>query len=112
QLRSSLAEKEILLKEIHHRVKNNLQVISSLLHLQSMRLRSAPMLEMFHESLYQSEDLSRIDFRSYVQSLADLLMRSYAERTRSVAVRVQVEDVRLSVNLAVPLGLIVNELMS
>jgi PAS domain S-box-containing protein len=125
QIEASLREKEVLLEEIHHRVKNNLQVISSLLRLQSAHVRDPETLEMFkesgnrirsmalvHEKLYQSADLSRLDFTDYVRSLADLLVRSYqAERSR-VALRTTVENVHLGIDVAVPLGLIINELVS
>jgi PAS domain S-box-containing protein len=125
QIEASLREKEVLLEEIHHRVKNNLQVISSLLRLQSAHVRDRATLEMFnesgnrirsmalvHEKLYQSADLSRLDFTEYVRSLTDLLVRSYQAETSRVTVRTTVEDVRLGIDAAVPLGLIINELVS
>jgi PAS domain S-box-containing protein len=124
QLKASLREKESLLKEIHHRVKNNLQVISSLLRLQAAGVRDGSALEMFHESqnrirsmalihekLYQSADLSRVEFGSYVRDLLDLLMRSYSVRPR-VEVDLAVGNASLSIEQAVPLGLILNELIS
>jgi PAS domain S-box-containing protein len=125
QIEASLREKEVLLEEIHHRVKNNLQVISSLLRLQSAHVRDRATLEMFkesgnrirsmalvHEKLYQSPDLSRLDFTDYLRSLTDLLVRSYQAETSRVTLRTTVEDVRLGIDAAVPLGLIVNELVS
>lgn len=124
QLKASLREKESLLKEIHHRVKNNLQVISSLLKLQAASIRDSSALEMFHESqnrirsmalihekLYQSPDLSRVEFASYVRELLSLLLRSYAARPR-IELNTTIEDAALSIELAVPLGLILNELIS
>jgi two-component sensor histidine kinase len=125
QLKASLAEKEVLLKEIHHRVKNNLQVISSLLRLQATHIEDPAALEMFdesrnriesmalvHEKLYQSANLSQVDFREYARSLAALLIRSYGARAAQVALKTEIDDVSLSVDVALPLGFIINELLS
>ena len=125
RLRASLAEKELLLKEIHHRVKNNLQVISSLLSLQSGSVTDKKALELFmesqhrvrsmamvHERLYQSPDLASIDFAEYVQSLVSHLSRAYGSASGSVAVRLNVQGVSLGVDQAISCGLIINELVS
>jgi PAS domain S-box-containing protein len=125
QVQASLREKEVLLEEIHHRVKNNLQVVSSLLRLQSAHVQDPAALEMFtesrnriqsmalvHEKLYQSADLSRVDFAEYVQSLTNLLVSSYRTRAAAVTLRVTVENVMLGIDVAVPLGLLINELVS
>ncbi|HWQ19326.1 MAG TPA: histidine kinase N-terminal 7TM domain-containing protein [Methanotrichaceae archaeon] len=124
-LKASLQEKEVLLKEIHHRVKNNLQVVSSLLSLQSgyvmdyqaregfkesqNRIRS---MALVHEKLYKSADLSRINFSEYIGSIADYLRRSYAMNFRSIRLNLDVDDVSLNIDNAIPCGLIVNELIS
>jgi PAS domain S-box-containing protein len=125
KIRSSLREKEILLKEIHHRVKNNLQIISSLLNLQSAHIRDPRALEVFkegqtrvrsmaliHEKLYQSADLARVDFSEYISSLAAYLFRSYEVNAGAVRLSVEAEDVLLGVDTAIPCGLIINELVS
>lgn len=125
KVRASLREKEILLKEIHHRVKNNLQIISSLLNLQSAHIRDPRALEVFkegqgrvrsmaliHEKLYQSEDLARVDFSEYISNLAVYLFRSYEVHAGAVALDVDAEDVLLGVDTAIPCGLIINELVS
>lgn len=122
---ASLREKEILLKEIHHRVKNNLQIISSLLNLQSAHIRDPRALEVFkegqgrvrsmaliHEKLYQSEDLARVDFSEYISNLAAYLFRSYEVNAGAVRLSVEAEDVLLGVDTAIPCGLIINELVS
>lgn len=119
-----LAEKDVLLKEIHHRVKNNLQVISSLLNLQSNLIEDPGMRQVFaesrhrvrsmaliHEKLYQSDDLSRIDFEDYIRSLTSSLQTSFGGRS-AVRIAVDVEAIKLSVDSAVPCGLIVNELVT
>ncbi len=124
-LTHSLKEKDVLLKEIHHRVKNNLQVISSLLNLQANLIEDPDALLIFlesrnrvrsmalvHEKLYQSGDLARIDFADYIRSLTGGLLSSFAGRSSSVRVAVEIEDVMLGVDTAVPCGLIVNELVS
>jgi PAS domain S-box-containing protein len=125
KVRASLQEKEVLLKEIHHRVKNNLQVTSSMLKLQSAYIEDPGARGMFaesqnrirsmalvHEKLYQSSDLSRIDIADYVTSLAMLLMRSFGVDRARISFALEAEPVFLSIEAAVPFGLIVNELLS
>lgn len=125
QLSASLKEKEILLKEIHHRVKNNMQVISSLLSLQSKTIPDKHTQEIFdesrnriksmaliHEKLYQSKDLFRIDFNSYVRDLLDNLRISYGLKEKNIETKVDIENVSFDINSAISLGLIINELAS
>jgi PAS domain S-box-containing protein len=125
RLQASLSEKEVLLREVHHRVKNNMQVISSLLNLQSRRIQDPDVLEMFresqrrirsmaliHERLYQSSDLARIEFSQYLRNLATHLFHSYQVSSDRVRLRLDTEEVFLNINTAIPCGLIVNELVS
>ncbi len=124
-IQASLREKEALLREIHHRVKNNLQVISSLMSLQSERLLDAGARKMLkesqarirsmafiHEKLYQSRDLSKVDFASYIRSLASSLFQSYRLDPGQVRLETDLEDVGIDINSAGPCGLLVNELIS
>ena len=124
-LKASLSEKEVLLREIHHRVKNNMQVISSLLNLQANHVTDAAIIEMFresqrrirsmalvHERLYQSADFSHIEFSEYLRSLAVHLFHSYRVDSSLIRLNLDVEKIFISINTAVPLGLIVNELIS
>jgi len=124
EVKQSLEEKEILLKEIHHRVKNNMQIISSLLNLQlnleeeektknilmesQGRIKS---MAMVHEKLYQSTDLSHINFREYLENLSHDLFYSYAVPA-SINLVVEAENIYINIDTAIPLGLIVNELVS
>ncbi len=122
-LSASLREKEVLLKEIHHRVKNNLQIISSLLSLQTANHDSDPTaalresqdrirsMALIHEKLYRSVDVARVDFRDYAEGLTAGLQRSYFPGP-GVRVFVDVDDILLDIDLAIPCGLIVNELVS
>lgn len=125
RVRSSLAEKEVLLREIHHRVKNNLQVISSLLRLQSRKVEDAAVQELFHESqnrvrsmaltheqLYRSKDLAEVDLERYVRDLATGLFRSYGVDSRKVRLTVDASEAPLPIDLAISCGLIVTELVS
>lgn len=125
KIKASLEEKEVLLKEIHHRVKNNLQVISSLLRLQSRYITDPQILEMLqesqnrvqsmalvHEQLYQSADLSRIDFADYIHSLTSHLYQAYEGNAKRAKLLINVTPVLLNIDTAVPCGLIINELVS
>ena len=124
-MRRALRERETLLKEIHHRVKNNLQVIDSLLYLQSQYAPDASSVEMFqesrqrvrsmalvHERLYEAPDLTQVDFADYIADLANYLFHSYGVDTDRIRLECKVHRVRLSLEAAVPCGLLVNELIS
>ena len=125
KVKASLREKEVLLQEINHRVKNNLQIISSLLNLQSKNVRDGQAREIFRESqnrvrsmsliyekLYQSEDLARIEFGEYIRSLAVDLFSTYDIGTDTIAIEVSADDVLVGIGGAILFGLIVNELIS
>ena len=125
ELKQSLTEKDVLLKEIHHRVKNNLQIISSLLNLQSSQLKDEEARSSFnesknrirsiatlHEQLYTSKDLSRIDFTAYIADMTNNLLRSYGVADDSIKIKINSERIYLDINTAIPCGLIVNELVS
>jgi PAS domain S-box-containing protein len=125
KIKASLREKEVLLQEIHHRVKNNLQIISSLLYLQSTRtehpeaisaLRESrdrvKSMALIHERLYESPNLASIDVGGYVRSLVSDLRRSYITEDSSVRLTVNVGDIPLGITEAIPCGLIINELVS
>ena len=125
QIKAALEEKKVLLKEIHHRVKNNMQVISSLLRLQSRQVKDKADLELFtnslsrvramaliHEKLYLSLDLARINFVEYARSLTRNLFSEYGINPEAVTVKIDINDVFLNANTAIPCGLIINELFS
>lgn len=125
QIEASLKEKETLLKEIHHRVKNNLQIIASLLDLQSESLTDPQDLQIFqdsqnrirsmaliHEQLYQSEDLARIDTAQYIEDLVYSLFNSYETQSGSIIPKLDVDEIFLNIDAAIPFGLILNELVS
>lgn len=125
QLKVSLREKEALLKEIHHRVKNNLQIISSVLRLQSDFIRDDKVMALFndsqnrirsmaliHEKLYQSRDLLRISMSEYIQDLVSNLLSSYVARSQKVGLTVDADSIHLNIDTAIPCGLIINELVS
>lgn len=125
KLRQSLAEKESLLKEIHHRVKNNLQIVSSLLYLQEdymtdpkgvdilresqNRVKS---MALIHEQLYGTADLAKIDFGRYIEGLTANLFDAYGIDPDRIRLNVRTGDIALGVDMAVPCGLIINELVS
>ncbi|WP_260839395.1 PAS domain S-box protein [Methylomonas koyamae] len=125
RLRQALKEKELLLKEVYHRVKNNLQVVSSLINLQAGNVKSEAIgdllkqssdrikaMALLHEKLYQSKDLAKIDFKDYMRSLVDHLLFGYGTHASKIAVNLRIEDVYLNVDTAIPCGLIINELLS
>ncbi len=122
---ASLREKEVLLQEIHHRVKNNLAVVNSLLNLQARKIDDHRLKAIFqesqtriasmaliHETLYQSTSLASIDFREYVGKLVDSLYRLFNMPSSKVRVKVDAEDVALQIDYAAPCGLVVNELLT
>jgi PAS domain S-box-containing protein len=125
EIKKSLKEKETLLKEIHHRVKNNLTVISSLLNLQSHYIKDKDDLIMFkesqsraksmaliHQKIYSSEDLKRINFGDYIRTLSNEIFHSYVHDSNIVKLNLDVEDVMLDTDISIPLGLILNELLT
>ncbi len=125
KIKVSLKEKEVLLSEIHHRVKNNMQVITSLLKLQADKIEDKKYADMLQESqnrirsmalihvqLYQSKDFANIDFGEYIKSLVDELFVSYGIDTNRVKLNIEIKDVSFDLENAIPCGLIINELVS
>ena len=125
QLKATLREKEALLMEVHHRVKNNLQIISSLLKFQSEYVTDSRVLRMFnesqgriksialvHEKLYRSPDLARIDSGEYIRDLVAQLFRLHQARSSTAVLEMSIDDVPLDLDMAIPCGLIINELVS
>jgi two-component sensor histidine kinase/CheY-like chemotaxis protein len=123
QIRASLQEKELLLMEIHDRVKNNLQVITSMLDLQSMHIDEPQALQviresqnrirtmaLIHEGLYRSDDFARIDVRAYVQGIVRYLQEAYSRRAAHINLAVRVDDIHLNPDEAITCGLVINEL--
>ena len=124
-LKQSLAEKEVLLKEVHHRVKNNLQVISSILNLQSSYTDDPRTIELLkesqnriksmsfiHESLYQTKNFAGVNFKEYVHNLCNNLLFSYYPKGKRVFIEQEIADVHLNLDTSIPCGLIINELIS
>lgn len=125
-IRSQLSEKEVLLQEIHHRVKNNLQVISSLLELHSRYARKNEhkdaafresierirAISLVHEKLYRTENLATIDLRSYISSLSEDLLNSYRVSNSAINISIVGDTYSVPLNTAVPLGLVLNELIT
>lgn len=125
QLKATLSEKIVLLKEIHHRVKNNLQIISSLLSLQSNYVDEPRTLEilqsgqnrvasmaLIHEQLYQSEDFASINVSEYIKNLATNLFSSFDNYGSMISFQIEIPEIYLNIELAIPCGLIINELIS
>lgn len=125
KIQAALEEKNILLGEIHHRVKNNLQIVHSLLDLQSTRISDPVVLDMLrdsqnrirsmaliHQSLYLSNDFARVNIGNVLDALIPTLMESYSVDHSRIRYRFTADDVLLSINLAIPCGLIINELIS
>ena len=125
RIQAALNEKEVLLREIHHRVKNNLQIISSLLSLQMAQLSDQNAVEGFresqsrvramaliHEKLYQSDDLAQINFAIYVNSLTSSLMQTYRTNPEKLSIHVSADNILLDLDIAIPCGLIINELVT
>ncbi|MEO8512569.1 MAG: PAS domain S-box protein [Ignavibacteria bacterium] len=124
-IKRSLKEKDILLKEIHHRVKNNLQIVTSLLKLQSGYVKDEKIKQLFresqnrvqsmsliHQKLYQAKDLAHIDFKEYIETVTTHLQHSYGILEDRVKIRIDVTKMIMSIDNAIPAGLIINELVS
>lgn len=125
QIEVSLKEKETLLKEIHHRVKNNMQIVSSLLEYQTQYIKDKNVIDIFtesqnriasmslvHEKLYQSNDLAKIDFNEYINDLASNLFQSYVDKSRRITLDMNIETIQMDIDFAIPCGLIINELVT
>ena len=125
-MKASLKEKDIFLREVHHRIKNNMAVISSLLNLQSRYIKDEQYKEMFkesvarlktmsliHDKLYRSEDLSKVKFSEYISDMVDKMYRSYDLSSRKITLTKDIEKITtLRIDDATPCGLIINELVS
>ncbi len=122
ELEDKIIEKETLLKEVHHRVKNNLQTVSSLLSMQARNTDDKAVKSLFkssqnrvismamiHEMLYMRGDISKIEYKSYVQDLAEYLIRSIKGTSSNITLDVDIPDVKLNIDTAIPLGLLINE---
>ncbi|WKX75008.1 sensor histidine kinase [Zobellia laminariae] len=122
ELEEKIQEKETLIKEVHHRVKNNLQTVSSLLSLQSRGIEDKDVksllkssqnrvitMAIVHEMLYMREDLSKIEYKSYVQELAEYLVRSIKGTSSNITLNIDIPNVKLNIDTAIPLGLLINE---
>ncbi|MCM4169975.1 histidine kinase [Arenibacter sp. TNZ] len=120
-----IKEKDTLLKEIHHRVKNNLQTVSSLLSLQSRSIDEPKIktlikssqnrvisMAMVHEMLYMRHDLSKIEYKSYVEELSDYLLRSFKGSDNNISLNIIIPDIKLGIDTAIPLGLLINEVIT
>ncbi|HEY9597992.1 MAG TPA: histidine kinase dimerization/phosphoacceptor domain -containing protein [Cyanophyceae cyanobacterium] len=125
QIKASLKEKEVLLKEIHHRVKNNLQIVKSLLQLQARRTQDREAIlvlqdsqnritsiALVHEKLYRSDDLAKIDFAQYIPDLTAHLFDSYKVSSTQVVLKLEIDNIVIEIDTAIPCGLIINELVS
>ena len=125
KITASLKEKEVLLREIHHRVKNNMQIISSLLRLQAEKVKDSNLRESFkisqnrirsmaliHEELYRSTDLAHINIEQYIHKLTTQLFSSYGISKKRIKLTIDIDDIPFNINQAIPCGLIINELVS
>jgi|GEM_PF-2434589 two-component sensor histidine kinase len=125
ELKRSEEKIRVLIKEVHHRVKNNMQVVSSILALQSAITKDEKVADVFsqcqdrinsmalvHEKLYRTKDFSRIDLKEYIETLAKAIFNSYRKEAKKIALKVEVKNIFLDIDTAIPLGLIVNELVS
>ncbi|MDX2217363.1 MAG: PAS domain S-box protein [Oculatellaceae cyanobacterium bins.114] len=125
QLKASLHEKDLLLKEVHHRVKNNMQVISSIFSLQAQHVTDPNILSiladsqnrirsmaLIHEKLYQANSLAKINFADYVRSLIQNLFSTYRNKANKIQLNLNISDIPLNIDTAIPCGLIINELVS
>ena len=125
RLRAALREKDVLLSEIHHRVKNNLQIVYSLLALQACRVEDPDMqdllrdsqnrihsMALIHQTLYGSQDFERVDFLLFIDTLLPVLTRSYGIDPARIRIRVDVERIRFPIDIALPCGLAANELIT
>lgn len=124
-IRTALAEKEILLKELHHRVKNNLQIISSMLNLQAKKMKDPSLqqalreslnrirtISAVHEKILTSHDLSRIDLQAYVRHLVNNLLSLYHTKPGTITPVIEITEIFVDINTAIPLGLVLNELVA
>lgn len=125
KVRASLKEKEVMLHEIHHRVKNNLQIIISLLRLQARFIKDKEARELFkdsqsrirsmaiiHEKLYRSEDFAQVNFAWYIQSFSTHLFQTYMVDSTKIKLNMDIDDIQIDINKAIPCGILLNELVS
>jgi two-component sensor histidine kinase len=124
-MKKSLAEKDVLLREVHHRVKNNMQIISSILSMQSRNIDDPRLKEilqesqnrihsmaLIHENLYNHKSLANIMFSTYIKSLTGNIARTYSNQQANIQFDYQIDDAYLPIDIAIPCGLIINELIS